>query len=81
VAVLAREGERCFRAGDKVSIPLAIDHYGQQVLRGCTLKWRARQEHGFAKGQIKLPELPLGELTQAGQVVFVLPKAEQGYKF
>lgn len=77
VVVLAKEGDRCLRMGERHQIPLAVDHYGQEILGGCSLSWRISEG---VEGEIRLPDLVPGRLTQAGFVEFDLVNGRQARK-
>ncbi len=77
VVVLAKEGDRCLRMGERHRIPLAVDHYGEEVLRGCSLRWKILEG---VTGKIQLPDLVPGGLTQAGSAEFDLADEKQACK-
>jgi len=82
VIVLAREGNRSLRLGERERIPVAVSHYGEANLAGSVLKWKAmRGNKVFDQGHLPLPSIKYGELTQAGDVAVKLPNADKGYKF
>lgn len=82
VVVLAKEGNRALRMGKLERIPLAVSHYGEAALNGAVLKWKAvRDKKVFDRGELKLDAVKYGELTQAGDAVVNLPRADKGYKF
>ncbi|MHC4123293.1 MAG: glycoside hydrolase family 2 protein [Planctomycetota bacterium] len=82
IIVLAKEGNRCFDMAEKVSIPLAVSHYGQRKYPNSKLRWKvARDGITFAEGELTIRQPAQGELTQAGCARFNLLKAEKGYKF
>jgi len=82
VVVLAREGNRALRMGQREGIPLAVSHYGEADMNGAVLKWKAvRGKRVFDRGLLKLESVRYGELTQVGDTVVNLPGAEKGYKF
>lgn len=81
VIVLAEEGNRCFPAGERVSVPLAVSHYGEEELAGCTVTWEAVGSGLQTSGKLRVAELPLGELTQVGAAELALPAASHGLQF
>jgi len=80
VIVLAKEGNRCLKMMDRARIPLALSHYGGEVLRGCTLRWRAQGDSISREGALEIGELRPGELMQAGYAEFDVPDARKAYK-
>ncbi len=80
VILLAKEGNRCLRMDSTENIPLAVSHYGDEVLRNCTLRWKAEMRSGSLEGEIHLPLLALGQITNAGDAILQLPGAENAYK-
>lgn len=82
VILLAKEGNRCFKADQEIEIPLAISHYGETNLINSTLRWRlVRDNVKFEDGFFEISLLKQGELTQAGTVELNLPNVQKGYKF
>ncbi|HUT74594.1 MAG TPA: glycoside hydrolase family 2 TIM barrel-domain containing protein [Armatimonadota bacterium] len=81
VVLLAQEGNRCRQMGEKQRIPLAISHYGETPLNGSTLRWKAVGGAASQEGELRVAEVPQGELTPAGCAEFDLPHADRGYKF
>ena len=81
IIILAKEGNRCLKMGSKERIPLAVDHYGGEILDNCTIRWKAVRDSVFQEGELEVPELGLGELTQAGCAEIDLPVAEKPYRF
>ena len=82
VVVLAKEGNRALNMGEAARIPLAVSHYGEADLNGAVLKWKVvRGKKVFDRGELKLPSVRYGELTQAGDAAVNLPLADKGYKF
>ncbi len=81
VIVLAQEGNRCFPAGKRISIPLAVSHYGEKELRDCTVTWEAVGSGFGESGTLSVAELRLGKLTQVGAAELKLPAAPQGLQF
>jgi hypothetical protein len=81
VIVLAKEGNRCVTAGAHSSISLAISHYGEDDLAGSVLKWKLAKGPVTKSGEIRVPALKQGEVTQAGSVELDLPARETGYGF
>jgi len=80
VVVLAKEGNRCLAMAKRARIPIAVDHYGERVLRNCVIRWQATRCEAFQEGTIDVSELKQGELTKAGQVALDLPRAQRAYK-
>jgi beta-galactosidase len=82
VVLLAKEGNRALKMGEREVIPLAVSHYGEADLAGAVLKWKAvRGKKAFDRGELKLASVGYGELTQAGEAAVNLPPADSGYKF
>ncbi len=81
VIVLAQEGNRCLPLGTHSSIPLAISHYGENDLSDSLLRWKLGKGPLAITGEIRVPVLQPGELTQAGVVEFDLPQTELAYSF
>jgi len=81
VVVLAKEGDRCLRMAAPARIPLAVSHYGEEILRNCTLRWQITKGSAFQEGELPIAELKQGELTQAGSAAFDLPTNGRAYKF
>ncbi len=80
VILLAKEGNRSLKQGAAAKIPLAISHYGENSLKDGKLKWRVKGGSFSKKGELSVPDLKQGELTQAGNVEFVPTVSEGGYK-
>jgi len=81
VVVLAHEETRCLTMAAPARIPLAVDHYGEESLRGCTIEWKATRGDAFQGGTLAAPELRPGELTQGGAITLRPPEDETAYKF
>lgn len=82
VVVLARDGNRALRMEETERIPLAVSHYGEADLAGSIIKWEAvNGAKTIARGELSLPSVRYGELTQAGDAVVSLPRADTAYKF
>ena len=62
------------------TIPLALSHYGEQPLADSKLKWRVQGGPFTDQGELPVPDLKQGELTQAGEVRFVPTISAKGYK-
>jgi hypothetical protein len=81
VIVLAKEGNRALNLGGQARIPLAVSHYGEADLADSVLKWQAvRGPTILDHGQLKVPSIKYGQLTQAGEAIVNLPAADKGYK-
>ena len=81
VIVLAKEGNRCLGLGKEQVIPLAVSHYGENDLKDSILKWSAVGGTLSTKGEIAIPSMRSGKLTQVGAVELKLPISDKGYKF
>ncbi len=81
VIVLAREGNRCLRRGARSSIPLAISHYGENDLSSSRLQWKLSKGPIAGAGEIRVPALKHGELTQAGAVELDVPHGDSAFGF
>lgn len=79
--VLAKEGNRCLRVGERSSIPLAISHYGEDDLTGSVIKWKLTGGPVRKSGEIRVPALKQGEVTQTTPVELDLPKSSTAYHF
>ena len=80
VILLAQEGNRCLALGPEHSVPLAVSHYGESDLCDCVLHWSATGGPLSVTGEIEIPLLKNGELTQAGAANLNLPDATEGCK-
>lgn len=81
VIVLAQEGNRCFPAGERISIPLAVSHYGEHELKSGTVTWEATGSGMRSCGELSVAKLPLGSLTPVGAVQLKLPTLSSGVQF
>ncbi len=81
VVVLAKEGNRCLTSPGKHRISLAVDHYGEEALDGCVIRWKATGPYLSQQGTLEVPTLNVGELTQAGDAALDLPATERARKF
>ena len=81
IILLAKEGNRCLVMGVDRQIPLAVSHYGEQKYPNAKLHWKISGGPAFKEGEMTIPDIPQGELTQAGFTQFDLPKADKAYKF
>lgn len=72
VVVLATEGERCLVAGGTHRIPLAVSHYGDEPLKGCSVHWAAKFRGDGQQGRVTGGALACGELTAVGDAVLDL---------
>lgn len=80
VIVLAREGNRCLETGKRTKIPLAISHYGPEILQGCLLRWRATIGANVQAGELPLARIDCGQLTQAGEADIDLSAIDKACK-
>jgi hypothetical protein len=78
--LLAHEGNRSLKQGLSAAVPLAISHYGEQMLKDCKLKWHVKGPFFSEQGEIVMPALAQGELTQVGAARFMPPISGKGYK-
>ncbi len=81
VIVLAKEGNRCLAAGGRARIPLAISHYGPEVLSGCSLHWRTTIGSSSQEGELPVAAIACGQLTQAGETDLDLSSIEKASQF
>jgi hypothetical protein len=80
VILLAKEGNRSLRQGSATAVPIAVSHYGENLLRDCKLKWQVKGPRINEKGELPVPHLAPGELSQTGAAQFLPPTANKGYK-
>ena len=81
IVLLATEGNRFFRAGERAHIPLAISHYGTQEYGEAQIAWSIQGGPLRREGTIHTPALVKGEMTPCGEAVFELPAISSAYKF
>jgi hypothetical protein len=81
VILLAQEGDRCLRMGERARIPLAISHYGETDLDGSVLDWHVAGGIESQHGRFVIGQVPRGGLTRAGSAEFSLPSAATAYQF
>ena len=81
VILLAKEGDRCLKMGNKVQIPIAVSHYGEDKYPNSILQWKVlRNDSVFQEGKLDIPNLTKGELTQIGAAQINLPNDAKAYK-
>jgi beta-galactosidase len=73
--LLAQDGDRSLHQGSATAVPIAISHYGEKMLSNYKLKWQVDGPGFRKKGELLIPRLIPGELTQAGAVRFTPPIA------
>ena len=81
IIILAKEGNRCLLMGSDRQIPLAISHYGEHKYPNAKLRWKISGGPALKEGELTVPDMPQGELTQAGLAQFDLPNVDKAYKF
>lgn len=81
VILLAKEGNRCLPTGGRVQIPLAVSHYGGEVLQDCSLRWQAEIGSAVQKGEIRVPRIDPGRLTLAGEADLDLSAVRKASRF
>lgn len=80
IALLAQDGDRSLRAGARVSLPLAISHYGETVLSKSELRWALAADGGrIASGTLRIPRIQPGSLSPAGSIRVRLPDTGRAY--
>jgi hypothetical protein len=80
VILLSKEGNRSLKQGTGAMIPLSVSHYGERPLADRKLKWRIKGDSFTDQGELSVPDLKQGDLTQVGDIRFVPPASETGYK-
>ncbi len=80
VILLAKEGNRCLPTGGRVKIPLAVSHYGRDALQDCVLQWQATIGSATQQGEIRVPRIEPGRLTQTGEADVDLSAIDQACK-
>ncbi len=80
VILLAQEGNRSLKMGDRIRTPLAVSHYASSPLRHGMLRWRVQRDVTSQGGTLRVPELQPGELTQAGTAEWIAPEAPLPYR-